>query len=68
MRPHYPYYGTGLSLKSMEARAGRHNSRGLDVGPRHRAALKEEAVNCYGPIAGRYCRSSAVVPDARFMV
>ena len=28
VRPHYPNLGTGLGLKSMEAGAGRHNSRG----------------------------------------
>ena len=28
VRPHYPNMGTGLGLKSMEAGAGRHNSRG----------------------------------------
>ena len=35
-----PLYGKGLSRKFVEAGTGLHNSRGVDVGPRRRAALK----------------------------
>ena len=47
VRPHYPNLGTGLSPKSVEARAGCHNSRGVQVmTPDDGLRSKSEAVNC----------------------